>query len=288
VLFSGNPGASAPRDDERPQGQRTVLSAIACILAALGALVAVLYWRQGRLLFFPEPLPPDYRFDLPGVAEVSLAVDGAVLSALHLRLPDPKGLVFLLHGNSGNLANWFEGREFEGTDFYRRANYDLFMFDYRGYGKSTGRISGEVQLRADVDAAWEHVAPLYQGRRKVIFGRSLGTGLAVRLAARVRPDLTILASAYWSMVELARIYYPLAPNFLMRYRLETFRDIASIDGPVLLLHGDRDELIPVAHSVRLQALARAARLVRIDGASHSDLDEFAKYREAIGESLACL
>ncbi|SPE19945.1 Hydrolase with alpha/beta fold [Burkholderiales bacterium] len=265
-----------------------MLSVIAGVVAALVALVAVLYWRQGTLLFFPEPLAPDYRFNLPGVAEAPLAVDGAVLSALHLRLPDPKGIVFLLHGNAGNLANWFAGREFEGTDFYRRANFDLFMIDYRGYGKSSGRIRSEAQLHGDVAAAWEQVAPLYQGRRKVIFGRSLGTALAAGLAARVRPDLTVLASAYWSMVELARIYYPLAPRFLMRYRLETFRDIANIDGPVLLLHGDQDELIPVTHSVRLQAVARAAQLVRIAGASHSNLDDFTRYREALSDSLARL
>ncbi len=139
-----------------------------------------------------------------------------------------------------------------------------------------------------MDCAWEHVAPRYQGRRRVIFGRSLGTALAVRLAARVRPDLTILASPYWSMRELARLHYPLLPAALLRYPLETWRDLARIDGPVVLLHGDGDLLIPPSHSRRLAAVARAARVGIIAGAGHGDLQDFAAYREAIATALAAV
>lgn len=260
-----------------------VLFVICGVIAAFGVLIGRLYWRQEALLFFPEPLPAGYAFELPDVVEVSVPVDGARLSSLHLRLPKPKGVVFFLHGNGGNLASWFVN-----TAFYRQANYDLFMLDYRGYGKSTGRIQSEAQLRSDVAAAWRQIAPLYEGRRKVILGRSLGTALAAGLAATVRPDLTILVSSYWSMTELTRIYFPFAPAALLRYRLETFRDIARIDGLVVLLHGEQDELIPIAHSVRLQSVARTAQFVRVAGAAHNDLQDFAEYRNAIAERLAGL
>ena len=95
---------------------------------------------------------------------MTIDVTGARLSALHLRLPDPQGVVFFLHGNNGNLATWFVN-----ADFYRAANYDLFMLDYRGYGKSSGRIESEEQLRADVLAAWRSVAGRYLGKRRVIY-----------------------------------------------------------------------------------------------------------------------
>jgi alpha-beta hydrolase superfamily lysophospholipase len=88
------------------------------------------------------------------------------------------------------------------SDFYRAANYDLFMLDYRGYGKSSGRIESEAQLRADVLAAWRTVEAQYAGKRKVIYGRSLGTALAAGLAAEVQPDLTILVSPYCDMAQL--------------------------------------------------------------------------------------
>ncbi|HYA59591.1 MAG TPA: alpha/beta fold hydrolase, partial [Burkholderiaceae bacterium] len=260
-----------------------VLTAVGIVLAALGAAAAAIYLRQEALIFGPVQLPPDYVFDFPDVVETEVVVDGAVLSALHLRLPDPKGVVFYLHGNSGNLANWFVD-----LSLYRRANFDLFMLDYRGYGKSTGRIRSEAQLRADVAAAWRQLAPLYQGRRTVIFGRSLGTALAAGLAVQTRPDLTILVSPFWSLTELARLHLPVAPAGLLRYRLETHRDLAHVEGPVLLVHGGRDVLIPFSHSVRLQAVARSARLVEIAEAAHNDLQDFAAYRGAIAEHLARL
>lgn len=272
--------------DHRMTG-RIVLTIVGLLIGVCCLLISAVYVWQEALLFEPEPLPPGHRFALPGVVEVAVPVEGALLSALHLRLANPKGVVFYLHGNAGNLASWFVD-----TDFYRKANYDLFMIDYRGYGKSTGRIRSEAQLRADVAAAWRLIAPRYQGRRKVFLGRSLGTalvaGLAAGLPADERPDLTILVSPYWSVAELERIHYPWIPAVLLRYPLETFRDISRIEGPVLLLHGDRDELIPFAHSERLQGVARAAQLVRIDGAAHNDVQDFPKYTNALAQRLADL
>jgi pimeloyl-ACP methyl ester carboxylesterase len=251
-------------------------------VALLGLLVLV-YLRQEALIFFPQPLTADYDFALPGVDEVRIPVDGATLSALHLTLPQPKGLVFFLHGNAGNLTDWFVD-----TPFYWATNVDVFMIDYRGYGKSTGRIQSEAQLHQDVAAAWRHIAPRYQGRRKIIYGRSLGTALAARLAAQVQPDLTVLVSPYWSLVELAHLHYPILPAALLRYPLKTFEDIGRIEGPVLMIHGEQDALIPFDHSVRLLALARHAELVRINDGGHNDLQEFDSYTRAIAEALGRL
>ena len=260
-----------------------MILAVAIVVVVTAALVAAIYWYQEILIFHPVPLAADYVFDQPDVVELAISTDGAVLSGLRLRLPDPKGIVFYLHGNAGNLVDWFAD-----TSVYRQSNFDLFMLDYRGYGKSTGRIRSEAQLRADVAAAWQQIAPLYPTCHKVILGRSLGTALAARLAAEVRPDLTILVSPYWSMRELSRMHFPLWPAALVRYPLETFRDVARIDGPVLLLHGGRDALIPFAHSVRLQAVARSAQLVGIAAAAHNDVEDFAEYRRAIAERLVKL
>lgn len=257
------------------------LLALAALLAV--ALFAGAWFFQELLLFAPERLPAYYRFDLPDVEEVPIEVPGAVLSALHLRLPDPKGIVFYLHGNAGSLAGWFAD-----ANFYRKCNFDLFMLDYRGYGKSTGRVRSEEELRSDVDAAWRGVAPQYAGKRIAFVGRSLGTALAARLAAKYRPDLTVLISPYWSIPDLARIHYPFVPGALLRYHLETFRDIARIQGLVLLIHGDRDALIPISHSERLQALAPSAQLVRAAGAAHNDIEDHPACTRAIETALARL
>jgi uncharacterized protein len=260
-----------------------VVTVIGIVAAALVAVFGLVYVRQEKLIFFPEALPMDFPLVLPQVEQVLVHVDGATLSALHLKLPQPKGVVFFLHGNAGNLADWFVD-----TPFFRSVNFDLFMIDYRGFGKSSGRIESEAQLHRDVYLAWEQIAPRYRDARKVVYGRSLGTALAARLAAQIRPDLTILVSPYWSLGELSRLHYPLLPVFLLRYPLMTFRDIGRIEGRVLLIHGDRDQLIPFDHSVRLRAAARDAELVRIASAAHGDLQEFDEYQQAIAEALARL
>jgi pimeloyl-ACP methyl ester carboxylesterase len=246
-------------------------------------LLGLVYLRQEKLLFFPEPLPDDFPRAMPDFEPVSIRVEGATLFAVHLKLPQPKGVVFFLHGNAGNVKDWIGDPQ-----FYRTANFDLVMIDYRGYGRSSGRIESETQLHSDVAVAWEQIAVRYQHLRKVVYGRSLGTALAARLAARIQPDLTVLVSAYWSIAELARLHYPLLPSFLLRYPMMTFKDIGRIDKRVLLIHGDQDRLIPFEHSERLRALVPDAELVRVTGAGHNDLQDFDQYLQAIAGALARL
>ncbi|WP_298828194.1 alpha/beta fold hydrolase [uncultured Piscinibacter sp.] len=263
---------------------RPVLAALAIASLLYAALLALLWVGQERLIFLPTPLPQTQSLARePDVHERFVDVDGARLSVLELRLPDPKGVVFFLHGNAGNLASWFVH-----ADFYRRANYDLVMLDYRGYGKSSGRIESEAQLHADVRAVWQQVAPRYAGRRIVFYGRSLGTGLAAALAAQVQPDLTLLVSPFESMSALARQHYPWVPPALLRYPLRTDERIGRIRTPVLLLHGDRDELVPLAHSLALRERAPGARLVVVPGAGHNDLHQFKPYLDAAAAALGAL
>lgn len=251
--------------------------------AGCGLFLASIYWRQESLLFDPVPLPADHVFSQPDVREVRIEVDGASLSALHLKLPNPQGVVFFLHGNSGNLATWFTN-----AAFYRNANYDLFMIDYRGYGKSSGRIESQAQLRADVRQAWDWLAPQYAGKTRVIYGRSLGTALAAGLSADVPADLTVLVSPYCSMSDLMRANYPLLPTLLLRYPLPTCEYAARLHGPLLLVHGEADRVIPIAHSEKILALAPQAQLLRIPGAGHNDVHQFAVYIETLTRRLRAL
>jgi pimeloyl-ACP methyl ester carboxylesterase len=254
----------------------TLLTLGLCYVVLVGALYAM----QEPLLFHPDKLPPDHQFNIPDTVEVMVPVDGAVLSALHLRLPNPKGVVFFLHGNAGSLQSWFTN-----TEFYRRANYDLFMIDYRGFGKSTGSIDSEAQLEADVRKAWDAVAPLYAGRKIVIYGRSVGTGLAAKLASEVDATMLVLVSPYISMTELAHSYYPFVPGALVRYPLRTDLLLPQIKMPVLLIHGSEDELIPFSHSLILKSLAPQAELIRIEGAHHNDIHQYPAFIDALTARL---
>ncbi len=265
------------------RGMTLLLVAVAAVAAIYAAVLAALWFGQERLLFFPQTLPAAHRFAVEAEADVQerwIEVPGARLNALHLRLPQPDGVVFFLHGNGGSLDSWFVN-----ASFYRAANLDLFMLDYRGYGKSSGRIESQAQLEADVRAAWAVVAPAYAGKQRVIFGRSLGTGLAASLAAEVQPELTVLVSPFESMTALAGELYPWVPSALLRYPLRTDLALPRIRGPVWMAHGERDEVIPLQHAERLLARAPQAQLLRVAGAGHNDLQEHEAYGVGLRSAL---
>lgn len=263
---------------------RRLLALVLLPVLAWATLVTALWFGQERLLFHPVPLDAATPLSAePGVTERFVEVPGARLSVLELRQPEPRGVVFFLHGNAGNLKTWFiDGR------LYRRTNFDLVMMDYRGFGRSSGRIESEAQLHADVEAVWQSVAERYRGKPVVAYGRSLGTGLAAAWAAKHQPALTVLVSPYASMRELAALHYPWVPSAVLRYPLRSDEAVARIRRPLLLVHGDQDRLIPPSHSETLARLAPDARQVVISGAAHDDVHRFEAYTQALVEALDAL
>lgn len=260
------------------------LKAIALfIVVGYAAALAALYALQERVIFPATPLPADHRFVFGGqpFEELAIQVPGATLDALHFTQPKPRGLVFFIHGNGGNLATWTTGIE-----FYRRVEYDLFIFDYRGYGKSTGRIESEAQLHADVRAAFDAIAPRYREKPIVVYGRSLGSGLAIELAREVSPDLLVLVTPYTSLAALGQRAYPWAPTWLLKYPLHVEEAIQQVRSPILMFQGTEDRIIPPGQSEELKALARApVDLVVVQGAGHNDLHRFPAYIDHYAEAL---
>jgi pimeloyl-ACP methyl ester carboxylesterase len=263
---------------------RWLLIALIVVPALLwAAAVSTLWSRQESLLFVPERLAPAYQFKLVDTVEETVPVPGATLHALHLRQPAGKGtrgLVFYLHGNAGSLATWFTN-----TDFWLNTGYDVFMLDYRGFGKSTGHIESEAQLHDDVRRAWDQVAPQYAGRKRVIYGRSLGTGLAAQLAAEVPADLLVMVSPYESMSHLVGDLYPWVPGLALRYPLRTDQWLPKVKSKVFIVHGEQDSLIPIAHAEHLLALNPRAQLLRLPGAGHGDVQQFSAYTQGLTAQL---
>ena len=256
---------------------RAALTLVTMAALAYAAAVGYMWVRQEQLLFAPDVLATNQGLKLDDdVHEVFVDVADAKLHALHLRLPNPRGVVFYLHGNTGSVQRWFVD-----SDLYRRANFDLFMLDYRGYGKSSGRIESEAQLQADVRAAWQQIAPLYAGKRRVIHGRSLGTALAAQLSATVRPELTVLVSPYSSLEALIAEMYPWVPSFVLRYPLHTDRAVMQMRTPLLIVHGARDTFITPEHARRLASLKADAQLVVVSDAGHANIVDSAGYRNAL-------
>ncbi|MDO7845234.1 alpha/beta fold hydrolase [Hymenobacter sp. M29] len=246
-------------------------------------LCAVLYFKQESLLFSPSRLPADYRFQFPGRFEErwTKMADGTRLHGLLFHAPNAKGLVFYLHGNGGDVSSWATA-----APVYTRLGYDAFFLDYRGYGKSEGRITSQQQLLSDVQTAYRQLLPEYPESRTVILGYSVGTGLATWLAAHEHPRMLILQAPYFSMRDLAKRLYPFVPGFLVRYPLPTNELITKVQAPVVLFHGDHDEVIYYQSSVRLKALLKPAdRLVLLPGAGHNGMTDNPYYQRELARIL---
>jgi len=247
-----------------------------CIITVISifAVFANLYIFQESLLFSPDKLSKDHKFNLEDTKEVEISVNGAKLSALHYKRKNPKGLVFFLHGNSGNLDNWLTD-----TSFYEEINYDLFMIDYRGYGKSTGKITSEEQLLTDVIKSWEFIKPQYQEKEIIIYGRSIGTPLCAYLASKIEPNLTILVTPLYNINALRKLYYSWVPKFLLRYKLNTSKYLKKVKGNVVIIHGDKDRVIPLAQAKKLAKEKTDIRFKIIKDANHLNIHEFKEFNQ---------
>lgn len=262
---------------------------ILCV--ALGSLLflALLYATQDRLLYFPtRPLEATPRkIGLP-FAEVSLrTADGETLHGWFVPAAPGGATLLFFHGNAGNISH-----RLDSLRIFHDLGLNVFIFDYRGYGQSSGRPSEEGTYR-DAEAAWRyltevrHLAP----QEIVLFGRSLGGSVAAWLAIRTVPRALILESTPTSVPDLAADLYPWLPaRWLSRFRYDALAALQKARCPILLIHSPEDEIIPFAHAEQLFAAAAAPKqLLRIRGDHNGGfLLSGPLYRNGLRDFLAAL
>ncbi|MEO8069532.1 MAG: alpha/beta hydrolase [Flavobacteriales bacterium] len=258
-------------------------------LVAVYALVCLFYWvMQERMIFIRFRLPQRFQFRFkrghPPHEERFIANDdGAKLHALLFAAPEPKGVVLYFHGNAGSVRRW--GRR---APRFTQLGWSVLMPDPRGYGKSRGRLS-EAALHADALAWYKHLMQHWPQERIVIYGRSLGSGLAVPLAAANTPRALVLESPFANLIDVARSYSALLPyRLLLRYPFRSDRAIPRVTCPVLIFHGQRDTVVPYASALKLYALVPTnvhRELVTFPKGHHSDLARYADYHRKLKEAL---
>lgn len=245
--------------------------AIALLVVAYCLWVAALYAVQGVLIFpgafmggaGPEA-PPD-----PDVIQVWIEPEpGVRVEAWYQpgrgRTPESPGpAVLFFHGNGDRIdTRWNVGKP------YRERGVSFLACEYRGYGRSGGRPSQRALVDdAERFRAWLLAQPEVDRAKLVYHGISLGGGVAVGLAERAAPGALVLESTFANVAGMARRY--LVPEFLVKHPFRSDRIVATLNVPILLVHGRRDRVVPIEHSRRLQALARDATLVETD-AGHDD------------------
>jgi uncharacterized protein len=240
------------------------------ILFGVYILVCVLMFAfQERLIFFPEKLAKDYRFNFrQSFEEISIRTeDEKILNGLLFKSDSAKGLIFYLHGNAGSIDSWGSVAE-----IYTSLQYDVFLLDYRGYGKSDGVIENEAQLFQDVQVAYNEILKRYEEDKIIVLGYSIGTGPAAKLASTNNPKLLILQAPYYSLTDVMKHTYRIIPTFLLKYKLEIYRYIPDCTMPIVLFHGDEDEVIPYSQSLKLKELLKESdTLITIKGLGHNGM-----------------
>ena len=262
----------------------TFATVFALLLTGLLFLCAMLYFKQEELLFFPSKLPADhvFRFNSNFEERFITTPDGHNLHGILFRADSPEGLIFYLHGNAGGLDSWGELAQ-----TYTNLNYDVFMLDYRGYGKSQGKISSEKQFHDDVQLAYDHVKKEYPEEKIVVLGYSLGTGTAARLAAENNPKMLILQAPYYSIVDMAKRLYPMIPAAIIKYKFMTHEFVEKTAAPIILIHGDQDEVIYPGSSHKLKEhLKPGDQLIILEGQLHNGFTENPEYLEFLQQLLA--
>ncbi len=193
-----------------------------------------------------------------------------------------KGLIFFLHGSGGNIERYKNI-----IPIYIDLNYDIFLLDYRGYGKSEGKIKSERQFFDDVNIAYTQMKSIYSEENIVVIVFSLGTVPAAKIASENNPKLLILEGGYYNPFESAKNRIPILPiSIIMKYKFETYKYIIDTKIPIAIFHGNKDDAVDFSNSVRLkQHLKPNDRVTILDGEGHHDFASNHQYIKEIKELL---
>jgi uncharacterized protein len=229
---------------------KKIILKILITVACLYMLVCILlFFFQEKLIFFPQKLDKDYKFSFKQkFNEINIKTeDNKVLHSILFKADSSKGLIFYLHGNAGSLSSWGHVAK-----FYTDLNYDVFMPDYRGYGKSEGSINSQKQIFNDIQSIYDELKNRYSEDKIIVLGYSIGTGPAAKIASANNPRLLILQAPYYSLTDMMVRTYPTIPTFILKYKFEIHKLMNNCKMPVVIFHGNKDKVIYYGSSLKLK------------------------------------
>jgi pimeloyl-ACP methyl ester carboxylesterase len=262
------------------------------VVVLLYAVIGIAaYYLQERLIFQPTAVAPQVAYDFRGQphTELNLTYDEKTnLNIIEFQAVDrpkdslAKGVVLYFHGNSGNVESY--GRQ--ATDF-TTLGYEVWMIDYPGYGKSTG-VHSEQKLYDYALVFYKLARSRWKPSQIILYGRSLGTGIAAELASVRDCRRLILESPYYSMTSLGGYYLPLYPwSRMLHYHFPTYSYLPDITAPVTIFQGTKDRLVPYGNAQRLRPLLKGGdEFVTIEGGGHDDLHAFGLFKQKLDSVLA--
>lgn len=247
------------------------------------AICIAFYFFQHFAFFRPERLAPSFTYKYPfPFKELNFDMeDGGRINAIHFKVPNSRGIVYYLKGNSKSIKGWGKFAK----DFLSNG-YDFLMMDYRGFGKSKGKRSQE-RVFNDAQHIYKWLTESYPEDKIVIYGRSLGSGIAARIASWNKPRMLILDSPYLSFYHNIKRYLFFTPlKWLLKYDMRTDQYLKTVTCPVHIIHGTADHLIPYSHSEQLKRLYPEKILLHaIPKGNHNNLPDFPEFFEILYDVL---
>ena len=255
------------------------------VIYFLLVMIAVIF--QEKFLFRNTKLAMDYQYEFKGnFEEIWFTPEANVkLNALYFKTDSikRKGLVIYFHGNADDLRRWGK----HAIDFTKN-DYDILMMDYRQFGKSTGELS-EKALHSDAAYVYEWAKKHFQENQIIVYGRSLGTGIATQLTADNRPKMLLLETPYFNLSDVVKSYFPLIPyKSILKYQFRTDLFIKQVQCPIHFFHGTKDAVVPYKSSLKLAELLNkkpSEILTTIPNGEHKNLGDFPEYHIALDSLL---
>ncbi len=243
------------------------------------------YFLQDLFLFHPTSLPQQYAFTFQQPFKeinISIAKEKRNLNIIQFTVPDSlqKGIVLFFHGNRRNVERYAVY-----VPYFTKNGYAVWMPDYPGFGKSTGKRT-EQRINNDALLLYNMAAKETDAGNIIIYGKSIGTGVATQLASVKPCKQLILETPYYDINTLIRHYLPIYPTGMMiKYKFLTYLNLKNVHAPVTILHGTDDEVIPYQQAKRLQELYPQIELVTIKGGKHNNLLKYPQFQKKLDSLL---
>lgn len=253
-------------------------------VVSLYLLVLVgLYFFQEKIIFQSKKLTKNftYTFD-KDFEEINLITkDNAIINALHFKVKNSKGIIVYFHGNKGSLERWGTIAS-DFTDY----GYDVFVMDYRGYGKSTGKRE-EKSLYDDALLCYNYIKKSYSEDNITLYGRSLGATFATYIAAKQKPKKLVLEAPFYNLANTADFHYPFSPIFLLKYKFPSNEYITKVTCPITIFHGTEDNVTPYKGGKKLFDRVKVSdkEFITIDNGTHHNIKDSEIYQHKIKELL---
>jgi len=246
------------------------------------SVCTLMYFKQEWFIFLPDKLPQDFKFNYPNASEVFLPIENNqhIHGLYFSNQKQPKGVILYFHGNAGALDKWGIVAE----DFLP-LGYDMLIMDYRTYGKSQGELS-EQNLFNDAQLAYDYLSKNFAGDNIVIYGRSIGTGIATQLASKNLCQTLLLETPYFNLYDIVKNHFTWVPKKnLLRYNFSNNEHIKNVNSPVYIFHGTVDKVVPIESGIKLKPLIPENHFIIIKNANHHNISQYVEYHQKLKSIL---